>query len=367
MSRLSIVLISCLSTSVACAQQLPAAQKVKKSKRQRTDESRAKDQSDRKTLILSESRSYRLDVKKLYPEADVALATQWVFRDEFPSALLAAIKKSGALKKSAKHEVFLDEKGKPEKDSGYIRWAPGEKNRKGTGALLWYVNGVKRKELVVSVDLVLDHKLGAGQKTRSHSFDQLRVRVNLKDQAKISNVKWGNIALPNAGGKRKSVEIENTLQVSVAGSLSEKTCRSIKMADELLAEAVTRSFGNLWQMSFSNESHHGITLGWLGYNHLRHGLGFNSGDGEDAIDFRYTISGNTFPLMLVRRQLERGSWPVVLHSSEYVGTSQDGVNVFRPVEFILSREVAETSPKKSAKKPAKSKKRSKKKRGKKSK
>jgi hypothetical protein len=45
----------------------------------------------------------------------------------------------------------------------------------------------------------------------------------------------------------------------------------------------------------------------------------------------------TFPLRLVSRQIRDDGWPLVLRGREYVGSTADGVSVFRPVEYHLSK------------------------------
>ena len=94
---------------------------------------------------------------------------------------------------------------------------------------------------------------------------------------------------------------------------------------------------NLGRVNLTNESHHGIRLGWLGYEGLRHGLVFFPAQSEGVLNFQYTVSGSRFPILLVRRQLRADGWPLVLRGHEYLGSSKDDVGVFRPVEYILSK------------------------------
>ena len=289
-----------------------------------------------KSLMLTRTRSYRLDVGKLNSQVYVGLAKQWVFGDAFPADLLAGIKKHAKLDTS-KQELFLNDDGEAEQDSGYIRWLPDEDGRDGTGALLWYVNGEKRKELVISVDVVLDHSLAKDQDAAKHAFDSLQVTVDL-NESKLTGTQWGDAKLVELVGDSQNVEISDTVQVSVTGSLTAESSQSVKLADRLLSDEVTGVFSRLGRADFVNESHHGITLGWLGQEDLQHGLMFMSGGQNDGIDFRYSISGNSFPLQLVRNQLADNGWPLVLHGSEFVGSSDDGVQVFRPVEYLLSKE-----------------------------
>ena len=284
-------------------------------------------------VVLSQARHYRLDVEKLDASVNVALTRRWVFGDAFPKDLLAPIKKSPLLRKSELEGAAGDE---PE-DSGYIRWPREEKGREDAGALLWYAHGEKRTELILSVDLRLDHSLGEEKLARSYSFDQLLATVDLKN-ARISSARWGDMEFP--GAKSAAVDVEDDLQVSITGMLTDRSSASVRGADRLLADEISTSFRGLWRASLANDSHHGIALGWLGYEHLRHGLLLTPARKDGPFAVRYTVSGSPFPLDLVRRQLRDEGWPLVLRGTEYVGSSQEGVYVFRPVEYRLSRNPA---------------------------
>ena len=65
----------------------------------------------------------------------------------------------------------------------------------------------------------------------SYSFDQLLVTVDLKN-AKISSARWGDMGLPRANSA--AVDVEDNLQVSVTGMLTDRSSASIRGADRLL-------------------------------------------------------------------------------------------------------------------------------------
>ena len=159
--------------------------------------------------------------------------------------------------------------------------------------------------------------------------------------SRLSGVEYGNNKLSDQSNSRSLVQVQNSLHVSFSGSLSDQSAQSITTTDTLMSGEMDAVLDRLRQVGFNNESHHGITLGWLGYQQLRHGLVFLRQD--KAVDFEYTVSGDAFPLLLVRRQLQQDGWPLVLRGKEYVGRSEDGLHVFRPVECNLSR-VPENAP-----------------------
>jgi hypothetical protein len=189
----------------------------------------------------------------------------------------------------------------------------------------------------LSVDLVLDHKLGENEPPLDHSFGPLRLTADLKKPA-LSGVRWGERELPDRSAP--SAAVEDVLQVRVTGLLSEESSEWIRGADRLLSDDIMTSLAGLWRMDLANQSHYGISLGWLGYEHLRHGLMFTGGE-EGPFAFQYTVGGAAFPLTLVRRQLEEEGWPLVLRGTEYLGSSEEGIHVFQPVEWRFLREPAE--------------------------
>ena len=287
-----------------------------------------------KATVLTQGRTYRLVVEKVDPGVALALIKRWQFGEEFPRELLGAIRKNPKLEKS-EQAVLLNSCGKPEADSGYIRWLPEGNNFREPAGLLWYVNGEKRRELVVSVDLVLDQSVGKDQPKLEHQFNELRVTMNFED-AKIVQVHWNETALPKPSGKL-AIEVDDFVQVSVDGMLAERSSESIRLTDELLSGEIIQQLGRLSTVEMSNASHHGISLGWMGQDHLRHGLAFSRRGNEGPLGFRYSVSGRAFPLLLMRRQLQDDGWPLVLRGHEYIGQTEDDISVFRPVTFSLSR------------------------------
>ncbi len=287
-----------------------------------------------KAIVLNRGRYYRFDVEELYPEVSVALVKRWVFRDTFPQDLLRKVKGSPLLKQS-RLSFLLNDDRKVETDSGYIRWVPDDGEGKDTGALLWHING-KSTEFVVNVDLVLDHTVGKARPPFGKSFGPLRLTVDLS-QSQLLAAEYADINLPDQSTQSSSVDVENTLHVSLSGSLTDRSSKSVRSADGPLSGEITNALGSLRQLVFTNESHYGITLGWLGYEHLLHGMAFVTSESEGTIDFTYTVSGDSFPLSLVRQQLQDAGWPLVLRGTEYVGNSEEGVPIFRRVEYTLSK------------------------------
>ncbi len=287
---------------------------------------------DPKTTTLTRGRYYRFEVQKLRPLVSVVLIKQWVFGTDFPKGLLEKIKANPGFKKS-ELPLLTSQKSELEPDTGYIRWRAEEGKSKSPGALLWYLNGVS-KELALYVDLVLDHSLAEGKPVVQSSFGPLRISADLK-MSLISGVGYDDIVLPDQSLGPSSLDVRNSLHVSFSGNLSDQSSQSISTADTLFSGEMNGILGRLRQVGFSNDSHHGITLGWLGYQHLKHGLVFLRRD--STVDFEYTVSGEAFPLLLVRRQLQQDGWPMVLRGKEYVGRSEDGLHVFRPVECTLSQ------------------------------
>ncbi|MCH8828284.1 MAG: hypothetical protein IID45_01770 [Planctomycetes bacterium] len=301
------------------------------------------------TIIIAERRSYRLEVDSLAPTISVTFAKQWSFSNEFPAELLAGLRKNSKLKKS-KFPFLIKGDKKGDVESGTIHWPPDAQGKRA-GVMLWFVNGEKRKAVVISVDLSLDHTLGQSRPALDLAFDQLHFSIDLK-ASKMSAVRWGKLTLPDESSKSPAIDVEATLQVTVTGRLTDESSNSIRLADHLLSERFTQKLGGRGRIDLSNESHHGITLGWLGYERLRHSLLFGAGKPAEAIAFRYRVSGTGFPLRLVSRQIQDDGWPMVLRGHEYVGTAQGDVPVFRPVEYLLSKRPAK-KPTKKKKKPVK--------------
>ena len=295
---------------------------------------RGEDRQEPKSEVLDRWRYLRFEVEKVHPEVSVGLVKRWVFRDTFPPDLLAKVKQNPRLKPS-RFPFSPQLEGEGQTDSGYMRWPPREREGKNTAALLWYLNG-ERKELAVNVDLELDHRVGEGSTSFRQSFDELEALVDLSNSQLLAVV-YSGIQLPDRIDSPPDVEVESTLHVSFSGSLTDGSSRSVRSADHLLSGEITNALGSLGQVDFSNESHYGITLGWLGYEHLHHTLAFLNVGGEQNVDFLYTISGDAFPLGLVRRQLQEDGWPLVLRGVEHIGYSEGRVSVFRRVEYSLSK------------------------------
>ena len=295
-------------------------------------------EQEAKSITLTRGRYYRFEVQKLRPLVSVVLVKQWVFEKDFPAGLLEKMKAHSGFKKS-RLPLFANEETQLEPDTGYIRWQGEKGDSTSPGALLWYLNGTS-KELVLYVDFTLDHTLAEEQPPLRTSFGPLRISADLK-MSRLSGVEYGNNKLSDQSNSRSLVQVQNSLHVSFSGSLSDQSAQSITTTDTLMSGEMDAVLDRLRQVGFNNESHHGITLGWLGYQQLRHGLVFLRQD--KAVDFEYTVSGDAFPLLLVRRQLQQDGWPLVLRGKEYVGRSEDGLHVFRPVECNLSR-VPENAP-----------------------
>ena len=245
-----------------------------------------------KTSVLTQGRTYRLVVEKVDPGVALALMKRWKFGEEFPQELLEAIRKNPKLEKS-EQAVLLNSRGTPEVDSGYIRWLPEGNNSREPAALLWYVNGEKRRELVVNVDLLLDQSVAKDQPNLEHRFDEFRVTTNLEN-AKIAQVHWNETAFPKPS-KKLAITVDDFVQVSVTGTLAERSSESVRLADELLSGEIIQQLGRLSAAEMSNASHHGITLGWMNQDHLRHGLAFSRRGNDGPLDFRYSVSGQAFP------------------------------------------------------------------------
>jgi hypothetical protein len=288
----------------------------------------------KRNLILTDQRTYRFDVAKLEPKVYVKVERNWSFGKAFPPGLAEAVRRHGKYKK-LDAKLLGNEKGKPQADGGYIRWESTGRQRSDSGALLTIIDGPKRKLLGLRVDLLLDHKLGTG-KPFALKFDGLQVDVHLED-GRLADVKLAGMDLPARSDKSQAIVVEDGLEVDVLGTLTAKSSKAIRAADELLSGELLQRLQLLGMNDLKNASHHGITLGWLGHENLRHHLSFLVGKPADPITFRYRVGGDSFPIKLVRGQLEQAGWPLVLTGHRYVGSTADGVRVFRPVEYVLSK------------------------------
>jgi hypothetical protein len=293
-----------------------------------------------RNLLLTDQRTYRFDVAKLDPKVYVKIERNWSFGKSFPAGLVAAVRKHGKFKK-LDAGLLGNKQGEPPADGGYIRWESAGKKSPDTGALLTIIDGPRRKLLGLRVDLLLDHKLGDG-KPFTLTFDGLSVEVQLEN-GKLGDVKWDGRELPATSDKTRAVIVEDGLEVDVLGMLTDKSSKSLRAADELVSGELLQSFQLLGMSDLKNISHHGITLGWLGHENLRHHLSLLAGKRDDPIAFRYRVAGDSFPIKFVRRQLQPDGWPLVLTGHRYVGSTADGMRVFRPVEFVLSKEAAATT------------------------
>ncbi len=339
--RFPLVLVVCCTMTTALAgpaeqqyQRRPNGRDAKRVQKNAEDVQTNTASSGPRSIVLTESRSYQLDVEKLQPNVSVTIAKQWVFARTFPPKLLSAIKQHARIEKP-KQEPFLDPKA-PRPDSGYIRWESKQKSAAMTGAVLWYVNGTKRKELAISTHLMLDHTLGKNRLLLKLSFNELRGTAAI-EESKIRDIRFSDIPLPDRSSETQSVVVEDVVQVRVVGTLTTQSYNSVKSADRLLGDGITRKLLNLGRVNLTNDSHHGIRLGWLGYDGLRHGLVFFPAQSDGVLNFQYLVSGSSFPISLVRRQLRVDGWPLVLRGHEYLGSSKENVGVFRPVEYVLSR------------------------------
>lgn len=280
-------------------------------------------------FILSQGQYFRLPVAQVNPRIYAAFSTAWTFDGEFPAELLKKIQGHPAYQAAESDPLLQPQENESTQESGYVRWIPNEGNDESAAALLWYLNG-ERKELVLSVDVLLDPN--AKNDSRRDLFASLETIVDLK-QSMISRAEFSDILLTNLSGAQTSHE----LRVSFTGSLTKEGYQSVRSANQLQAGEVTRTLDELWQVELKNESHHGITLGWLGYEHLRHGLLIVMNHPAETIEFQCTVAGEAFPLDLIRRQLEEG-WPLVLRGYQHAGATEDGTNAFRPVEYMLFKE-----------------------------
>ncbi|HAA48178.1 MAG TPA: hypothetical protein DCE43_00555 [Planctomycetaceae bacterium] len=289
-------------------------------------------------VLLSRSRYYRLDVETVDKTVLVTVSRRWLYKDGFPEGLIGAIRKQPNLKETDRR-LFDSRDGKIAA-SQYIRWEPSAGDTK-PAALLLYVDGTDadgepRHELAISVDLELDATLGKAKPRQTVVLDAMSVDLDL-DQAQLVAVRWDD--KPLADGNVEGDGPEHTVDIRVTGTLTAESSANIRGADALLADDVTNSFRSLAAIAFQNESHHGITLGWLGLDHLRHGLIVVPQQDGKLYDLQYSVAGQSFELDAMRRQLEATSWPIILRGRDYVGTSLSGQHVFQPVECLVSRRV----------------------------
>ena len=304
-------------------------------------------------VLLSRSRYYRLDLETLDKSVLVTVSRRWLYKDGFPEGLIAAIRKQPNVKQT--DQRLFDSRDGKIAASEYIRWEPGKTGSKAA-ALLLYVDGTdadgeERHELAISVDLELDATLGKAQPKQTVTFDSMSVDLDLTT-GQLAAVRWSD--KPLADGDAEGDGPEHTVDIRVTGTLTAESSANIRGADALLADDITNSFRSLAAIAFQNESHHGITLGWLGLDHLRHGLIVVPQQDGKIYDLQYSVAGESFDLESMRRQLMVESWPIILRGRDYVGTSMSGQHVFQPVECLVSRRVtAKPAAKPAAKKAAK--------------
>ncbi len=289
-------------------------------------------------ILLSRSRYFRLDVETVDKSVLVTISRRWLFKDGFPKGLIAKVRQHPLAKRT---DAALFDAGDGEiVDSRYIRWDPTPEGSKAAALLLFVeakdAEGTSRHELAISVDLELDATLGKAQPKRTVTFDMMSVALDLAT-GQLTGVRWGDETLSE--GKGDSGTDEHTVDIRVTGTLTAESSAQIRGADALLADEVSNAFRSQARIPFQNESHHGITLGWLGLDHLRHGLIVVPRPDGKLFDLQYSVSGASFDLEAMRRQLEVASWPIVLRGRDYLGTSLSGHHVFQPVECLISRRV----------------------------
>jgi len=294
--------------------------------------------SDGGPVLLSRSRYYRLDVETVDKSVLVTISRRWLFKDGFPKGLIASVRQHADIKQT--DQRLFDSRDGKLAASQYIRWEPKKTGTKAS-ALLLYVDGTDtdgeaRHELAISVDLELDATLGKAQSKQTIVFDLMAVDVDLTT-GQVVAVRWSD--KPLADGDVEGDGPEHTVDIRVTGTLTAESSANIRGADALLADDVTNSFRSLASISFQNESHHGITLGWLGLDQLRHGLIVVPQQDGKLYDLQYSVAGASFELDSMRRQLLAESWPIILRGRDYVGSTMSGQHVFQPIECLVSRRV----------------------------
>ena len=300
----------------------------------------AESDADRGEVLLSRSRYYRLDVETVDKNVLVTVSRRWLYKDGFPAGLIAAIRKHPDVKQTDSR-LFDSRDGKIEA-SQYIRWDPAKSGSRAAALLLFVdgtdADGEARHELAISVDLEVDATLGKAKPKQTVNFDAMSVDLDL-DTAKLSAVRWSD--KPLADGDAEGDGPEHTVDIRVLGTLTAESSANIRGADSLLADDISNSFRSLAAIAFQNESHHGITLGWLGLDQLRHGLIIVPQQDGKLYDLQYSVAGESFDLDAMRRQMEASSWPIILRGRDYVGTSLSGQHVFQPIECLVSRRMPE--------------------------
>jgi len=352
--RILILAVACLAVFADLLRvSAPAAQ----ANGQPSSDGKHTSEPERKPVVLSDRTTYRFEVQKVDAEGLLSIEKQWTFKNQFPPGLITDIKQHARLKK-LDADLLRQAGADPEADSGFIRWSSKKNGQRSPVALLYFINGRKKKILGVSIDLTVDFTAGAPKKAAKtknktktktpaasrHRFDRLQLTTDVENTRLVS-VRWGKTRLPKGGradkadrgDKRDNVAIVETAEVNVTGQFTQRSSRAIRLADELLGGTLLQKLGILGLKNLQNESHHGITLGWLGYEHLQHNLFIISGKPKQPVQFRYRVSGTSFPLLVMRRQLADTGWPLVLVGHEYLGTSETGVRVFRPVAYVLER------------------------------
>jgi len=335
--QLTVALLAACCLPQTAAAQIKIVPRTKSVSPPKSDDDTPPMPGVKRNLVLTDQQTFRFDVAKLDPKVYVKVERNWSFGKSFPAGLVAAVGKHGKFKK-LDAKLLGNGKAKPQATGGYVRWESAGKRRADVGALLTIIDGPKRKLLGLRVDLLLDHKLGDG-KPFALTFDGLNVEVNL-EAGRLAGVKLAGMELPAQGDTSRAVVVEDGLEVDVLGMLTARSSMSLRAADELVSGELLQTLQLLGMTDLKNASHHGITLGWLGHEDLRHHLSFLVGKPADPIAFRYRVGGDRFPIKAVRRQLQPDGWPLVLTGHRYVGSTAAGVRVFRPVEFVLSREAA---------------------------
>lgn len=288
-----------------------------------------------KPIIVSNPRTYRLEVGKIDADILLNLERRWTFKKAIPASLLTAIRKHPK-KKQLKESTGTTSKRKPKVETGYIRWSPDKKSPNKAGALLWYRNGQKRKEVVIGLDVVVGAKSRKGEAKASFKFEDLRIVANL-EKGQLIDVGFNDAGLPK---ESDGVKITETMEANVSGELSAQSSKTINAANELLSDELQQKFRAAAFSNLKNESHHGITLGWLGHESLGHNLMLIPGGPKKNHAFRYRVAGGPFPLMLIRRQIGKTGWPMMLSGHEYLGSTESGRGIFRRVEYQLARPAA---------------------------
>lgn len=288
-------------------------------------------------ILLSRTRYYRLDVETVDKSVLVTISRRWLFEDGFPEGLIAAVREHPRAKRT--DSSLFDERDGKIVDSRYIRWDPTPGGSKAAALLLFVeaegAGGTGRHELAISVDLELDATLGKARPKQAVAFDKLSVDLDLATGT-LTGVRWAGKPLPHVDGDSETAE--HTIDIRMTGTLTGESSANIRGADALLADDASNAFRSLSRIPFQNESHHGITLGWLGLDQLRHGLIVVPRSDGKLFDLQYSVSGESFDLETMRRQLDAASWPLVLRGRDYLGTSLSGHHVFQPVECLVSRQ-----------------------------